>query len=72
MTKRWYVIDATDNALSWDREKDQSEFFTSRKAAEHRAKELAEDAPHTMIFVCETIGYYVTETTPVKWVQSKP
>lgn len=52
----FYVIDTVDRAVSWSVKDEKGERFASRKAAEKRAKELAEMEPGKMFEIVQSIA----------------
>lgn len=51
----YFVIDP-DNLTSYSSEKDASERFSTRKAAEKRANEMAEAEPGKVFLICQAVA----------------
>lgn len=52
----FYVIDTVERATSWSIKDEKGERFASRKAAEKKAKELAEMEPGKMFEIVQSIA----------------
>jgi hypothetical protein len=52
----FYVIDTVDRAPSWSAKDEKGERFASFKAAEKRAKELAEIEPGKMFEIVQSVA----------------
>ncbi len=52
----FYVIDSVERSVSWDDKTEKGERFSSQKAAEKKAKELAEYEPGKMFEIVQVIA----------------
>lgn len=52
----FYIIDTVERATTWSIKEEKGERFASRKAAEKRAKEIAECEPGKMFEIVQSIA----------------
>lgn len=62
MATKWFVIDAT-GTVSWSAKTEEPESFTSFKAAERRATELAKMDAGNDVYICQPVAVVRAEVS---------